>query len=268
MPKFTCKVCGVQHNAAQNPPARCLICEDDRQYVREEGQQWVELEKHKNQHDTIWRKVEDNVYRLSITPHLVGIGQNAHFIQTQNGNYLWDCMPLVSDQLIEDIKARGGLKAIAISHPHFYSNVADWSAAFGNIPIYIHINDRPWVQEASDNILFWEGDELRLENDLTLVKCGGHFNGSSVMHWSGTADGKGALFASDTISPQKRINSISFMYSFPNVIPLPARKVAHIGKIIAPYKFDRLYGAFGQNVMPNADQLVQQSVKRYIKALE
>ena len=33
------------------------------------------------------------------------------------------------------INGLGSLKAIAISHPHFYTTMVEWSRAFGGIPI-------------------------------------------------------------------------------------------------------------------------------------
>lgn len=224
-------------------------------------------------HHAVWQTMEAGLTRLSIEPK-IAIGQDAYFVETQNGNYLWDCVPLMNDQMIDDINSRGGLKAIAISHPDFYSNVADWSAAFGDIPIYIHQNDRHWVQETSKNIIFWQGDILQLEDDLTLINCGGHFDGSSVMHWQSITDGNAILLSSDTITPWGRKNSnnqathVTFMHNYLLSIPLPARKVAHIGKTILPFKFERLYGSFKMNIVQNADRTVQHSVEIYIKALE
>ncbi|NRA88188.1 MAG: hypothetical protein HRU28_12540 [Rhizobiales bacterium] len=266
MPKYTCKTCGVQQSNTQNHSNLCPICEDERQYVPSSGQEWIKLADHYNQHHINWVKVETNAYQLSLEPK-IGIGQTAFFIETKHGNYLWDCLPLINDKLIEDIKAKGGLNAIAISHPHYYSNAADWATEF-NIPIYIHHDDKEWFQDDDDNVLFWQGDTLNLEDDLTLIKCGGHFNGGTILHWSNTHDNKGAVFTADIIAPQARHNSLSFMYSYPNKIPLSGQAVKHIGKIVSPYAFDRLYGPFGTNVMPHADKIVQQSVKRYLEAIK
>lgn len=268
MSNYTCKSCGVQH-AANTQPETCQICARDDLYIHDRKQQWLSPSDHYNQHQAIWQHMETGLTRLSITPK-IAIGQDAYLVQTQNGNYLWDCVPLINQQIIDDIKTRGGLKAIAISHPHFYANMADWSAAFGDIPIYIHKNDQQWVPQPSDNIIFWQGDILQLEDDLTLIKCGGHYAGSTALHWAGTADNKALLLGSDTIAPWGAKNAVhaTFMRNFNLSIPLPAHKVAHIGKTIAPFKFDRLYGSFKMNIMQNADIFVQQSVHAYVKALE
>ena len=62
--------------------------------------------------------------------------------------------------------------------------------------------------------------------------------------------------------------SLSFMYSFPNLIPLPAHKVQHIVDQVAPYGLDRLYSAwFGAVVKTGAKAAVELSAKRYIQAI-
>jgi glyoxylase-like metal-dependent hydrolase (beta-lactamase superfamily II) len=57
------------------------------------------------------------------------------------GNVLWDCIPLLDEALIEMIRGVGGISAIAISHPHYYANMVEWSRAF-DCPIYLHVADR------------------------------------------------------------------------------------------------------------------------------
>lgn len=264
MTKYTCKACGVQQSSSHAVPTICPICEDDRQNVPATGQEWLILPEHHNKYQAEWTKIENNVHSLP-TSFKCGIGQDAYLIQTQNGNYLWDCVPLVSDEWVDKILAMGGLKAIIISHPHFYSNAACWSAILGNIPIYIHHADKHWVQDMSDNILFWQGDKLHLEDDLTVINCGGHFDGSCVLHWQGADDGQGVLFGADTIYSVN--NQATFMHSYPNVIPLPAKTVKTIGERIKGISFNRLYGPFSGHILTDADAIVQHCINRYVKAV-
>jgi hypothetical protein len=55
---------------------------------------------------------------------------------------LWDCGTVLTDAGIAEVRRRGGLSAIAISHPHYYSTMLEWSAAFGDVPIHLHADDR------------------------------------------------------------------------------------------------------------------------------
>ena len=51
-------------------------------------------------------------------------------LQTPDGNVLWDCLSHLDEETLQQIQALGGLKAIAISHPHFYDSCLDWAEAF------------------------------------------------------------------------------------------------------------------------------------------
>jgi hypothetical protein len=59
--------------------------------------------------------------------------------------------------------------------------------------------------------------------------------------------------------------TVSFMYSYPNYIPLNAETVRRIVGAVEPYPFDQIYGAwFGQNILHNAKQVLHYSADRYI----
>lgn len=58
------------------------------------------------------------------------------------------------------------------------------------------------------------------------------------------------------------------MYSYPNLIPLPARKVEEMANRVKPLQFNRLYNAFHGVVKENANEAVERSAERYIKAVE
>ena len=44
MTNYICVTCGTQFADSQTPPAHCPICEDERQYIGWNGQQWTTLE--------------------------------------------------------------------------------------------------------------------------------------------------------------------------------------------------------------------------------
>ena len=72
----------------------------------------------------------------------------------------------------------------------------------------------------------------------------------------------------DTIQVVADRNWVSFMYSYPNLIPLPAAAIRRICDGIAPYSFERLYGMrFESVVAPDAKNVVLKSAERYMKAL-
>jgi hypothetical protein len=268
MPNYICVACGVQYAETFGPPNHCLLCEDERQFVGWEGQQWTTLEELRAGHFNRFTEMEPRLIRIGTEP-MFGIGQHAYLVQSPSGNVLWDCITLLDATTIEKVHALGGISAIAISHPHYYSTIVEWSAAFDYAPIFIHAGDRQWVTRPSPNIIFWEGKTKLLGEGLTLIHGGGHFAGSAMLHWAGGAEGRGVLLVGDTIQVVYDRRYVSFMYSFVNYIPLPAAKVQHIVEAVAPFAFDRLYSPWlGRVVMHDGKAAVQRSAERYLRAIK
>ena len=267
MPAFICSTCGTQYPAREAPPVHCPVCEDERQFIPPEGQSWTTLERLRISHHNGFRQYEPGLIGIGTTPKFA-IGQRALLVCTPEGNILWDCISLIDDATITIINGLGGLRAIAISHPHFYTTLVDWSRAFGNVPVYLHADDADWVRQPDGCIKFWQGDRFELMKDITLIRGGGHFSGSSMLHWAKGAGGRGIVCASDTayVAPDKA--HVSFMRSYPNFLPLPAKNVRKIAAALAPFKFDMMFGNFFESVIESgADAAVQKSAERYIAAI-
>jgi len=196
------------------------------------------------------------------------IGQRALLVQTAHGNVLWDCITYVDDRSLSAIKALGGIDVIAISHPHYHASMVSWSRAFGGVPILLHEAVRPWVVREDPAIQFWKGSEYPLFGGITLVRVGGHFEGSQVAHWADGAEGRGALLTGDQPHVCADRRWVTFMYSYPNYIPLPARQVNSCAAALAPFAFDRLYGAWWDTVIHSgAHAAVARSAERYVRAV-
>ena len=267
MTPYICITCGTQFTATQAPPKHCPICEDERQYIGHDGQQWTTLDELKQSHHNRIEKVEEGLYGIGTEPTFA-IGQRALLIQSGGGNILWDCISLLDDVTIAKVNELGGVSAVAISHPHYYSSVVEWAHAF-DARVYLHAADRQWVMRPDTAIEFWEGEKLELQNGITLLRGGGHFEGGTILHWLAGASGKGALFTGDIIQVVSDRRWVSFMYSYPNLIPLPASEVRRIAGVVEPYSFDRIYGAWWDRVvLSEAKDAVRRSAERYIGRLE
>lgn len=267
MPHFICETCGVQYSATEEPPEHCLVCEDERQYIGWRGQRWTTLEALRDEYHNVIKAVEPGLTGIGTHPTFA-IGQRALLVQAPEGNVLWDCISLIDDTTIAAVKALGGISAIAISHPHYYSSMVEWAQAF-DAPVYLHADDRQWVMRPDPSIVFWEGETKSLGPGLTLVRCGGHFAGGTVLHWAAGAGGRGALLSGDILQVVSDRRYVSFMYSYPNLIPLPARAVRRVVAAVEPYEFDRIYGAWWERVvMADAKQAVRRSAERYLAAIE
>jgi len=267
MPAFICTACGTQYAPSNEQPPECTICTEERQFVPPGGQSWTTLEQLARRGFNAYREHEPGLIGIGTQPQFA-IGQRALLVLTPNGNVLWDCISLIDPATVTLIKGLGGLAAIAISHPHFYTSMAEWSHAFGDIPIYLHAADRAWVRRPTPAIRSWEGETLELLPDVTLIRCGGHFPGAACLHWAKGAGGKGVLCSADTATVVVDRKFLSFMRSYPNLIPLSARQVQGIGAALAPFAYDRIYGHYFDRVIPTgAKQAMQASIDRYVAAV-
>lgn len=267
MTNYICKTCGVQYADKANPPEDCLICRDERQYIGPNGQQWTTLDELRSGYRNTFKSEGTNITYIRTEPGFA-ISQCARLIQTPTGNILWDCISLVDDETVHAVNEMGGITGIAISHPHFYSSMVEWSKALGGVPVYLHAADRQWVMRPDPAVVYWEGETCKLNADLTLIRCGGHFEGSTVLHWASGAEGKGALLTADTIYVVSDSRYATFMRSYPNYIPLPASRVRHIVEMVEPYAFDCVYSSWPDRVIGHDGKAaVRRSAERYIKAI-
>jgi DNA-directed RNA polymerase subunit RPC12/RpoP len=264
MENFVCVQCGTQFAETAQPPSRCPICEDERQFVRHSGQEWTTLKRLAADHHNRIEEEAPRLLGIGTAPEFA-IGQRALLLQSPGGNLLWDCITLLDDQTAVDVNARGGLRAIAISHPHYYSGMVEWAERF-DAQILLHSADREWVMRKNPRIQFWEGTTLSLWDDLTLINCRGHFEGGAVLHWPAGANGRGALLTGDIIQVVQDRRYVSFMHSYPNLIPLGAVAIHHILDAIKPFAFEQIYGAWWKaNVLADAKTAVTRSAKRYLR---
>jgi hypothetical protein len=232
------------------------------------GQSWTTLEKLADSRFNAYREYELDLIGIGTQPSFA-IGQRAILVRTQEGNVLWDCISFLDAATVTLINAIGGIKAIAISHPHFYTTMVEWSRAFGNVPIHLHSADREWVMRPDPAIKFWDGDTLQLLPDVTLVRGGGHFPGGTMLHWAKGAGGRGLVCCGDIATVTQDRKFLTFMRAYPNFIPLSARGARAIAGSLEPFQFDAIYGHYFDRVISSgAKKILQASVNRYVAALD
>ncbi|MGL4429521.1 MAG: MBL fold metallo-hydrolase [Silvania sp.] len=257
-----CQTCGTSYDGPTEPK-RCPICEDERQYVPSTGQAWVAFDTLTATHTNKWQQLEPDLFGIKTVPGFA-INQRAILLRTPQGNVLWDCIANLDSATHALVMALGGISAIALSHPHYYTTMQDWAAAF-NAPVYLHASDREWVMRDSPALRFWEGDALEIAPTVTLLRLGGHFAGGTVLHWNRD---RGVLLAGDILQVTPGKDAVSFMWSYPNMLPLPAATVSDITARLDGVRFSRLYGAFeGQNIPADAQEIVMRSGQKYIACL-
>jgi hypothetical protein len=265
MPAWICVTCGVQHPDTPEPPDSCAICLDERQYVGWEGQRWTTGADLAVDHATVVREEEPGLIGIGVDPAFA-IGQRALLVVTPDGNVLWDCISLLDDAARQRVEQVGGISAICMSHPHFYGACVDWADAF-DARILLPRADAEWVQRPSPRIEFFD-DEAAPVPGTTLARIGGHFDGAAVLHWPAGSQGRGALLTGDTVTVVQAREWVSFMWSYPNLVPLDEGTIEQIARRVERFAFDRIYGGWwGRIVMRDGPGAVRRSADRYIARL-
>jgi hypothetical protein len=266
VPAWICATCAVQYPDTAEPPPRCPICQDERQYVGWDGQRWTTAAELARDHATDVREEEPGLLGIGVAP-AVGIGQRALLVRTPHGNVLWDAIPLLDDAAREAIAAAGGIHTICISHPHFYAAHVDYADAF-DARVLLPRADEQWIQRRSDRLELFD-DRVDVLPGVTLARIGGHFDGAAVLHWDAGSKGRGALLTGDTITVVQDREWVSFMWSYPNLIPLDPDTVQTIVDRVAPFRFDRIYGGWwGRVVLTDGPGAVRRSAERYIARIQ
>ncbi|MDP8977733.1 MAG: hydrolase [Actinomycetota bacterium] len=262
---WICATCAVQHEPGARPPRECAICSDERQFVPPSGQRWTTLPRLREEgHRSDVRRLEPGLHGVGVRPTL-GIGQRALLVVTPHGNVLWDCVGYIDDEAVARLAALGGVDAIAPSHPHFHGCMVEYSRAFGGAPVWVAQGDRDWVRRPDPAVRLWD-TEAEVLPGVTLVQCGGHFEGSAVLHWRAGADGRGALLVGDTATVVADRAHVSFMRSYPNELPLPAPTVRRIVGAIGDRPFDRIYGGWWDRVVDtDGAAALRRSAERYLR---
>ena len=259
-----CTACGTAYQPPHSPTDRCKICDDPRQYVPAGGQSWIDFDQLTAHHANKWTAHGEALLSIKTVPKFA-IDQRAFLLRTPHGNVLWDCIANLDQATLALVNALGGLHAIAISHPHYYTTMQEWAAAF-NAPIYLHDRDREWIVRDSPHLKLWQGDSLPLLPSLTLLRLGGHFPGGCVLHW---AEGDGVILAGDILQVTPGAHGVSFMWSYPNMLPLPAAAVQRIMQRLSGVTFGQVYGAFeGQDIRQQAKEKVMRSGQIYLDCLQ
>jgi len=258
--QIICSTCGTYY-PVESAPKLCNVCLEERQYIPVTGQSWTRLADLHRKHSIKINKLHDKLYELEIDP-MFAIGQRAMLVISKKGNVLWDCIPLLDEATIEFIRSKGGLSAIAFSHPHYYSNMNDWAETF-DCPVYIHQNDAEHIMVKGERVKLWQGDEMELLDGIKIMLIGGHFAGSCILHVPFLSK-EGTILCGDTLflSPSKK--HFSIMYSYPNRMPLPLKEMKRLKERFDGIPFDSFYGYQKiQNLAEKVKEIFETSMNGY-----
>lgn len=304
-----CTACGTQfpttgnNDDGQPPLTTCFICDDPRQYTPPSGQSFTTLRALSSSSSSPnTQRYANEFHPYPPDPRLTfihtvpkfGIGQRCALLQTTpdgKNNILWDCLTLLDDATVAEIQYRGGLAAIVISHPHYYATHLLWARIF-DCPVYLAAEDQRWLAQRDDarQVFLGPGET---ERDIVVgsaaaakvLKLGGHFPGSLVLLFDGrllvadtlvtTPAGLGSWEADAAGAPRRTgrplgINTFTFMWSIPNMIPLPPDELAAMWKVLEKHEFRSTHGAFMGHDIEDRDGIkkrVLESMQIQVKAM-
>jgi hypothetical protein len=142
--------------------------------------------------------------------------------------------------------------------------MVEWARRF-DCPIHLHAADAEWIMRSDPAIRHWHGETHELGNGLTLIRGGGHFRGGTILH---RAAGAGALLVGDIIQVIPDRTHVGFMWSYPNLVPLPEAEVDRMVAAVDPYAYEAVYGAWWDAILPaGGPEIVRRSAERYGRAL-
>jgi len=250
-----CPTCGVERDGA-DAPELCPICADERQYIAPGGQRWITPD----DSALTLRELEPDLWSLHVSGG-VGIGQLAKIIVTDDGCVMVDVPAAITADAVESVRALGPVRAIIPSHPHMFGLQSLWSKALADAPVCVSAPDAVWLGHRPDALQLWQGS-IEPVPSVVASQPGGHFPGSSVVHWTG-ADGAGVLLCSDTIMVNPDRRTVSFLRSYPNRLPLSAAVVERMAAHVAHYDFDRVYSNFDLRIEHDGKAAVAASARRH-----
>lgn len=201
---------------------KCPICLDPRQYIGTSGQKWTTLQslilndpKGKRLYNDFEELIPGSLWTFKTRPAF-GIGQRAFLLKDSNikGVVMWDCVAYIDDDTLEkidEISDHQGISHMIVSHPHYYSTTATWTAAFPAMKLWLaKVDFHAWYprsellseagkedgdSDVASRIRLVDEEQTSVDVDgrVKILLLGGHFPGSLVLLW------KDILFIADTI---------------------------------------------------------------------
>ena len=123
--------------------------------------------------------------------------------------------------------------------------MVEWAHRF-DCPVLLHEDDREWVMRPDPSIGFWSRRDARARRRADAARLGGHFAGGTVLHR------EGILLSGDIVQVIPDRAHVSFMYSYPNLIPLPEETIRRIvARARAVSRSRRSTARGGERVIPS-----------------
>ena len=243
LPAYVCRNCGFWQRDFSRP-TNCPLCKDARHVLPVGGWDFYNLEEASEAFPMHWEELLPGLWRFWNDP-VDGIGSHSYLIQNKLGNIIFEGATVYSNEALEKLKALGGVRFAAASHPHTYGALWQLQDHF-DANIALHVADFSWSTALRVTHPFDE--ELELLPKLRLLPAGVHFAGQAFLH----DEEHGVLFCGDALkfdldedNPRYAV-SISSHKSFVRSVPLTPRETASYRQVFRQYTFDKTYSPFEQ----------------------
>ena len=269
MEAFICRTCGVQYAPSEQPPARCPICEDERQCVGWNGQQWTTLAALRDEGraepplrggSRAWSP--STPARPSPSGSARCWSRRRAATSCGTASPWWTTPPSppsASWAGWRPSRSRTRTSTRATSPGARRSAIAP-STSTQPTPSGSSTRLQP-SSSGTPRARRWRS--CRASPSSTPAATS---RGSQALHWA-AATGRGALLTGDTVTVVMDRRYVSFMYSYPNLIPLGERAITRIVDSLKPFLYERMYGGWNGRVVGVGRVGRRRAVGRAVPAL-
>ena len=227
---WICRTCATQFADSSEPP-RALPDLRRRAAVRRAGRPAVDDARGARSRVTAASCARTPATSASASSRPFAIGQRMLLAETAEGNVLWDMIPLVDDAAVEAVQARGRGARDRDLAPALL--LRDGRVERGARVASRSCSTRPTASGSCGPIRRSSSGRAttkELFGGLTLLRLGGHYPGGTVLH----DRERRTLLSGDIVQviPDRRF--VGFMWSYPNLIPLPGAEVLRIAAALEP----------------------------------
>lgn len=232
---YACSNCGHwQIWFTGQTPILCPICCDTRNALPEDGWEFRDEAWAEASFETSWREVAHDLWAFTASPKF-GLGATGWLILREDGNVMFESCPWYSAAALEKIRALGGIRTLAASHPHGYGALWQLQREFDPV-LTIHRADIPYSKAFRVNR---PADDMHeIAPGLTLHHVGGHYEGHSVLHDMGAR----RLFVGDSLKIEQEgfgiSTAISCHKAFHYEIPLTHDELARYVAVFRQLPFE------------------------------
>ena len=242
LPAYACTNCGHWQRWPAPGPLTCPVCADVRNALPQDGFEFLTDRQVDELVTCSWGPSPvAGITEFGCTPRF-GLDSKGWVVETDDGLLGFECAPWYSEQALDELRRRAGLRVLAASHVHGYGALWQLQEQLEPRVVCVGVKDLLWTKAFR---VTWPADDvLELAPDLTLHRTGGHFPGHSVLHDSR----RGVLFCGDSLKVDLDADGdpvgLSAHKAFHAQIPLSHGELREYLAVVEPLEFGAVFTPF------------------------